>query len=249
METKYVRVPFEVELAKKIQNKECDGRIVTDDGRSVRIVCWDRKCVEYPIIALIDNDEKGEGFGLFTTDGKITYQSLNLILEIPEYMTFNGGDVLIDRAGEPFIYNGVKHNGYGYICGINYNGRLCISSNSNNNNSSQTDIVKGRATEQEKQKLIDALKASDDPIAKEYLKRFFEIEEKPEYKFKPFDKVLVRVSKKCTWNADFYSYYDDRNKVYIGIGSISKYCIPYKGNEHLLGTIEDVNNNKLYINF
>lgn len=44
METKYVRVPFEVELAKKITEKLVDGRIVTRDGRSVRVVCWDRKC-------------------------------------------------------------------------------------------------------------------------------------------------------------------------------------------------------------
>ena len=37
-----------------------------------------------------------------------------------------------------------------------------------------------------------ALKASKEPKAKEYLKRFFGIEEKPKYEFKPFDKVLVR---------------------------------------------------------
>ena len=68
MGTEYVRVPFEVELAKKITEKLVDGRIVTRDGRSVRVVCWDRKCDEYPIIALIDNVENGEGFGFFTTD-------------------------------------------------------------------------------------------------------------------------------------------------------------------------------------
>lgn len=40
--------------------------------------------------------------------------------------------------------------------------------------------------------MVDALKASKEPKAKEYLKRFFGIEEKPKYDFKPFDKVLVR---------------------------------------------------------
>lgn len=40
--------------------------------------------------------------------------------------------------------------------------------------------------------MINALKASNNPKAKEYLKRFFGIEEKPKYEFKPFDKVLVR---------------------------------------------------------
>ena len=57
-----IRVPFEVELAKRIQNGECEGRIVTRDGRRVRIVCWDRKDVEFPIVALIDNAKNGEGF-------------------------------------------------------------------------------------------------------------------------------------------------------------------------------------------
>lgn len=29
MENKMIRVPFEEEMAKRIQNKECEGRIVT----------------------------------------------------------------------------------------------------------------------------------------------------------------------------------------------------------------------------
>lgn len=69
METNLVRVPFNVEMAKKIQAGEVDGKIVTRDGRNVRVVCWDRKDVDYPIIALIDNAEKGEGFGFFKTNG------------------------------------------------------------------------------------------------------------------------------------------------------------------------------------
>lgn len=32
METKYVKVPFEVELAKKITNGEVEGRIIDNDG-------------------------------------------------------------------------------------------------------------------------------------------------------------------------------------------------------------------------
>lgn len=44
METKYVKVPFEVELAKKITNGEVEGRIVTRGGRSARVVCYDVIC-------------------------------------------------------------------------------------------------------------------------------------------------------------------------------------------------------------
>lgn len=41
--TTYKRVPFDLELAKKITNKETKGRIVTKDGFQARIVCFDFK--------------------------------------------------------------------------------------------------------------------------------------------------------------------------------------------------------------
>lgn len=59
---------------------------------------------------------------------------------------------------------------------------------------------------------------------------------------KPFDKVLVRDENGQKWMCDIFSYYDDKNPKYPfwGVGrSNSKQCIPYKGNEHLLGTTND----------
>ena len=59
---------------------------------------------------------------------------------------------------------------------------------------------------------------------------------------KPFDKVLVRDEDGQKWMCDIFSYYDDKNPRYPfwGVGrSNSKQCIPYKGNEHLLGTTND----------
>lgn len=52
MENKFVKVSFNVEMAKKIQNKECDGKIVTRDGKKARIICYDAKSSR-PIIALV----------------------------------------------------------------------------------------------------------------------------------------------------------------------------------------------------
>lgn len=55
METKYLRIPFNIITAKKITNGELEGRIVTRDGRSARIVCWDRNSERhYHIVALLD---------------------------------------------------------------------------------------------------------------------------------------------------------------------------------------------------
>lgn len=39
-QTRFKKVPFNLELAKKITNKEMKGRIVTEDGLIARIVCF-----------------------------------------------------------------------------------------------------------------------------------------------------------------------------------------------------------------
>ena len=59
---------------------------------------------------------------------------------------------------------------------------------------------------------------------------------------KPFDKVLVRDNSSGRWDITFYELYDNINSCYphrtLG-GNIYKYCIPYEGNEHLLGKTDD----------
>lgn len=93
------------------------------------------------------------------------------------------------------------------------------------------------ATEDERQKFIDALKTSKKPKAKMYLKQFFGIEIEPEYKFKPFDKVLVRDTEDDDWHVSLFvrkiadaQYKEERYECLNGTGWI--YCIPYEGNEH-----------------
>lgn len=41
--TKFKKIPFSLELAKKIMNKEVKGRIVSEDGRKVRIIYIDNE--------------------------------------------------------------------------------------------------------------------------------------------------------------------------------------------------------------
>lgn len=91
------------------------------------------------------------------------------------------------------------------------------------------------ATEEEKQKLIDALKTSEDSRAKEILKEVFGIEEKPECPFKPFDKVLVRFNND-PWNGNFFMSYNSSNSAapFSCLYGNWQQCIPYEGNEHLL---------------
>lgn len=60
-----------------------------------------------------------------------------------------------------------------------------------------------------------------------------------EHEFKPFDRVLVRAEYDTQWFATLFSHIDENHPGYkYGCcdGGYWKYCIPYEGNEHLLGT-------------
>lgn len=62
-----------------------------------------------------------------------------------------------------------------------------------------------------------------------------------EHKFEPFEKVLVRDQKTDKWIPDLYRYKGKiGNYNYMCIGGLCVYCIPYEGNEHLLGTSKNL---------
>jgi len=64
----------------------------------------------------------------------------------------------------------------------------------------------------------------------------FKVSEK-EYNFKPFDKVLVRDTDNDTWQIDLFGWISNiSNYEYQTMTNCYKQCIPYEGNEHLLGT-------------
>lgn len=63
-------------------------------------------------------------------------------------------------------------------------------------------------------------------------------------KFQPFQKVLVKDKESINdcftvWSVDFYSYFDMECHRHRCLGGLWDYCIPYEGNEHLLGTREE----------
>jgi hypothetical protein len=62
------------------------------------------------------------------------------------------------------------------------------------------------------------------------------VREKPKPEFKPFQKVLVRYNFSSEWKAAIFSH---RSKEFFVANCMSwSQCIPYEGNEHLLGTTE-----------
>lgn len=92
------------------------------------------------------------------------------------------------------------------------------------------------ATEEEKQQLFSALKKEGKRWDAEK-KQIVDL--MPNVELKPFDKVLVRDSKSDNWRANLFGYID-KDEYYHCVYDDWVYCIPYAGNEHLLGTTKDV---------
>lgn len=191
MEKKYIKVPFDVEMAKNITDKTVEGKVVTCDGRDARIICWDRKSTSYPICALVEKNgyEEYEDYtirGYYEEDEK---NDLDLILEIPEYMTFKDGDVIVFGHTEKSLAIGIFHRQQGYkahecYVKLDWSGGLVYDVDKLTYNNARF------ATEQEKQKLIKALQENKSVEAKECLKKIG-IEEETKYQYKDGDLYMT----------------------------------------------------------
>ena len=93
------------------------------------------------------------------------------------------------------------------------------------------------AREDEKKELFDALAKGGKAWDAE--KKII-VNLKHKCEFKPFDKVLGRNEKDDVWEADLFSHYREESQYpFRCIRFSRKYCIPYEGNEHLLGTTDN----------
>ena len=90
IQTKIKKIPFDLELAKKITNKEVKGRIVTEDNLTARIVCFDYNFggKKDNIVAIIEHTGY-EGVLTCFADGLYHYDFFNkkyaLHIEVPTY--------------------------------------------------------------------------------------------------------------------------------------------------------------------
>ena len=171
-----------------------------------------------------------------------------------EIWKFNDGDILtcpsmplLNINGSTFILKERGTYGYLYHAALNDYEELYISTG--NTWCGRNKIVR-YATEEEKTKLFNALakegkrwnaekKVIEDikPVTKRPKPTRKKISDMPEHEFEPFEKVLVRDQKTDKWTPDLYG---SKGKIgrynYTCIGGLCVYCIPYEGNEHLLGT-------------
>lgn len=58
--------------------------------------------------------------------------------------------------------------------------------------------------------------------------------------FKPFEKVLTRDSESEEWECTFYSHFNSKGRYHhITTSGMFVMCIPFEGNEHLVGTTKN----------
>lgn len=245
MEQKLVKVPFDVEMAKKISEKSIEGKIITKNDENARIICWDaRNDSSRPIIALISKDRNNEQPIVYNLQGKVINADIidtnDLILEIPEYMTFKDGDVLTTDEGYTFVLCLREDGGFSYYIGTTNCESAIVNLDAPNYLFVKNKQKCRKATEEETHELIKRVEKIQHIKAKEYLKRFFgiEIQFKPQCEFK-VGQPVIGVDGRGEWRYDFFSHYnpDYQNGNYICSARSYSKCLPYnEETAHLVGT-------------
>lgn len=167
---------------------------------------------------------------------------LNLeTLEIEKQTEFKDGDVAFADFGNTqnvFIVSGKTKLSDGYYSFVVLN----LNTTKALNIGYKTSFFKENlntirlATEEEKQQLFDTLTKEGKAWDAEK-KQIVDL--KPKVELKPFDKVLVRDFSRDKWSISFFSF--KKEDLYVCINYCSwNQCIPYIGNESLLGTTKDV---------
>lgn len=170
-------------------------------------------------------------------DGKLNRETLEIEKPQPK---FKDGDVLFVKCKSTAfieIFNCFKNNGdlCNYVSLDTTTHELDISGEYK---IFKENIMEIRlATEEEKLQLFNAILAKKDKTWDAEKKQIVDL--KPKVELKPFDKVLVRDSKSDKWRVNLYGY-KGNDRLYYCVYASWNYCIPYEGNEHLLGTTKNV---------
>ena len=161
--------------------------------------------------------------------GKLNRETLEIEKAQPE---FKDGDIVMSDSGAIVLVRGISLTRKIYYHAYMDN-ELYINQ-VEGEFFSRISRIKRFATDSEKQQLFDALEKEGKRWDSEK-KQIVDL--KPKVELKPFDKVLGRNEKDDVWEADLFSHYRKESQYpFRCIGFSRKYCIPYEGNEHLLGT-------------
>lgn len=117
MKMKMKLIPFDLERAKRITNGEEPGRVVTYEGATVRLLCFDREThigPQYPIVGLMWEPDMEYMHSWTDTGRNACYHpsdeetDMDLRLEVPDFLAceFKPFDkVLVRRNGGEWLPN------------------------------------------------------------------------------------------------------------------------------------------------
>lgn len=167
--------------------------------------------------------------------GKLNRESLEVEKAQPE---FKDGDIVRCINGTIVLIKKKSFSQKVYFHAYMVNGKIYFQER-NSEYYGHIDDIKRVATEEEKQQLFDAI-AKEGKAWDAEKKAIVDLKSKVE--LKPFDKVLCRDDIGKEWHIDlFESMVTHSSKYnYKCMTNIWKFCIPYEGNGHLLGTTKDV---------
>ena len=232
MKTKLV--DFDIEKARN------GAKVVTRIGERARIVCYtriDNTDVKHPIVALVMGKiTKCECAQYYTIKGEWNgYRKSCNDLMIDE-SEFEDGDIIAFGCEEdnPIIGIFKALSAYGRYTHCDY---FDLLHNGTMKFSPAEEFINDNlrlATEEEKQELFEAL-AKEGKRWNSEKKCIEELPRKTSV-FKPFDKVLVRDGDIDTWGADIFLEYSNLEFQFRCFRCVWRQCIPYEGNESLLGT-------------
>lgn len=200
---------------------------------SVKVHCYDTE--DY---TLASREEAQE---FIKSTEKAYSGKLNLeTLEIEKKTKFEDGDIAFADYGNRqyiFIVSGETGLSEGYNSSIYLDLSSPTPSTAFRTSFFKKDLCELRlATEEEKKQLFSALEKEGKRWDSD--KKAI-VDVKPKWTPKPFDKVLVRDSKSSKWRANLFSH-KNIDEPYYCVYASWNYCIPYEGNEHLLGTTKNV---------
>lgn len=236
---KTVTIPFDLEMARKIHNGEMEGKIVGKCKTEYEIVKWNATG-NYPLIGVyFDKESNVSSARSFTIHGKYmeSDSDFDLQLEIPWYLTHeDGGYVTIETKEYTYVLI-YKFYLEGTTNPVHYHVFFNTTDKDLHFNSYCDDemgVETIRPSTLSEIELMHELLRENGYTWNPETKRVEDVKKEPEHEFKPFDHVLVRDDDEQHWICDFFSNVEE-DRTFCCVGGTWHQCIPYEGNEHLVG--------------